>query len=154
MLRLQHVGAFRDSIINCFLSIKDEYSKIIYNKIDEDKTCLVDNIYFGYIPSEFKFSVVEEHDYGKIIIFKETNPENKGTYIEFEEQISTWDFLINSESGELTEYTINDKDVIYSENDSIKILFWQENGALYTLSTNTTKENILEMVKNIEVRKD
>ncbi len=152
MLRLQHVGAFRDSIINCFLSIKDEYSKIIYNKIDEDKTCLVDNIYFGYIPQEFRFAnSIKLKDKELIFFYSIEEPE---CYISFEINTKGWEHSMNSESGEFTEYIEGDKDMIYSENDSVKLLYWQENNFFQILSTNGNKEDMLEMAKKIEIKEE
>lgn len=143
VLAIGCVGAFRESFVKYYLDIKEECSGVKKNDSYEFN---IDNIYFGYMPSEYEVvNRKEEKDLKKIGFENNTN----GTYITLDIINKEYGKEINTEDAKIEDVVINEKDMVYSERDDMKILTWKENGKVFVLQTNETKDFLLKVAKNI-----
>ena len=137
------VGAFRESFVKYYLNIKEECSEV--KKITKLNEYEIDNIHFGYMPSEYKISTKKMSSDSKMILF--LNDNNK--YIELEIQNKDYGKEVNTEDATIEELVINEKDMIYSERNDRKILTWRENDRVLVLSTDDTKELLLKLAEKL-----
>lgn len=142
------VSAWRESFVNCFFDKKDEYSDV--KGSGKSKEYYVDNIYFKYIPSEYEVKNKEIEGNIKMITFENKNH----NYISIDIQKDVYYPQINTESGDIEELIINDKDMVYFERGDFKFLSWREKDCVYTLETNDIKRLLLKIAENIEILDD
>lgn len=147
-LMISSVGAWRESFVKYFLKEKEEYSDInSYNKNSRGgKDFWADDVYFGYLPEGYEL-VYEKKMSSKTMINFEKGGE---FYIIFDSSKSSFIPRINTESGEVQDIVINNKDMVYSENDMYKVLSWNENNRTNVLSANESKEVLIKIAENIK----
>lgn len=140
------VGAMREGgLAKYFFDDKTEYSEV--RKIrDIDNMLKVDNVYFGYVPSGFKYEVANNSSTSEVIYL-----ENGDNYIVLKMKKDKWNNKINTESGEIEDLIINNKDMTYWENENEKFISWQENGYTFVLTTNCNKSILLDIAKEIKL---
>lgn len=143
-LMISSVGAWRESFVKYFLDIKKEYSDV--DERHRDTSILIDNVHFGYVPDGFLFEKKDINDSSTYMYFK---LEEKYFILQINE--SKWNNRVNTESGEFTDFVINEKDMVYSENDGVKMLNWKENKIRYLLYTNESKETLLKIAEGIKI---
>ena len=152
-IAISSVGAWRESFVKYVLNIQEDYSDVKTNNkntIREGKDCWVDDVYFGYIPSDYDFKTKKVLAKKTII----TLDNNKKSFIILE-MIDTQSIpKIDTESGKIEEIVVNEKDMVYSENEENKFLTWQENNKVNVLNTTDSKEVLLEIAKNIKFSTD
>ena len=142
-LTINLAGALHDGLIKYFVSKDSEYSTIGNKHVDSD--FLVDNIYFGYIPEGLKFNEICSFNNLKHISFFDDDK-----YFILESQKAEWSEKINTESGDITEILINEKNMFYSEREDLRILTWYENNCIQSVSSNLNEEILFKIVKNIK----
>lgn len=138
------VGAWRESFVSYFLDDKGEYSDV--DKRIEDKTLLVGNVYFGYVPAGFKYESEKEFLSGIMINFSSGDK-----YFALEMRENKWNNKVNTENGELNDAIINDLDMAYSENETGRYLDWKQNGYRCFIHTNVSKEMLFKIAENIKI---
>lgn len=147
-LGITTVGAWKGSLINLYLKDKGEYSDFVNGKAE--RSVVLENVYFGYIPADYEYTRTENNQRRLFILFNHKT-EDKYFYLEIERNL--YSAKINTESGELGENVVNDKDVIYSEKDGLNIITWFENNAQNTLYTNDSKKELIKIAGEIEFLK-
>lgn len=146
---ISSVGAWRESFVKYFLNQKDEYSdlKVVNGNLNRDgKDFRVGSVYFGYIPEGYELN---QHK----ILKDKTNigfKTNNDLFINFEIEDGEFIHKINTESGDVEEMIINNKDIVYFENDNWRSLIWSENNNTYVLGTNEPKDILIKIAENIK----
>lgn len=147
-LGITTVGAWKGSLINLYLKDKGEYSDLANGRAERSMT--VGNIYFGYIPENYEVAQDKVEPIRTYILFKSKVNDN---YFSLEIEEGTYKGKMNTESGEIGENVIADKDMIYSQNDELNIITWYENGNQNTLYTNDSKKELIKIAEKIEFLK-
>lgn len=147
-LGITTVGAWKGSLINLYLKDKGEYSDLVNGKAE--RSVVLENVYFGYVPADYEYTETKDTEERLFILFNH-KVEDKYFYLEIERNL--YSAKINTESGELGENVVNDKDVIYSEKDGLNIITWFENNAQNTLYTNDSKKELIKIAGKIEFLK-
>lgn len=142
---LGSVGAFRDSFVKYFLNVKEEYSEI-KGTSERASELLIDNIYFGYIPEGYVMQNKKKINEFSLLIFS-----NDELYLNVEYADAEYAAKTNTENGNPEEIIINNKDMIYSDNGTEKMISWREKGRIFVLHTNDTKEILVKIVENMEI---
>lgn len=147
-LGITTVGAWKGSLINMYLKDKGEYSDLA-NGIAE-RSVTIQDVYFGYVPEGYEFESLKTEPIRTYILFI-SKKDAKYFYLEIERDI--YSEKINTESGDLEDIVINDKDMIYDEQEDFKFITWNENNAQNTLYTNESKEELIKITKKIDFLK-
>lgn len=147
-LGITTVGAWKGSLLNSYVKDNGEYSELLNGKAERDFT--VENVYFGYVPEKYEFVNVKDGLKRKYINFKSTDGE---TYFNLEINKDLYKEKVDSESGEVAEMVINDKDMIVFEKDGLNIIAWYENDSQNTLYTNADVEMLIKIAEKIEFLK-
>ena len=124
--------------------MKDEYSDIKKVK-PEGNSFVIGDIYIGYMPYGFKYEVIQDTSNFKLIDFFKDNE-----YFRLKITESNWGDQINTETQVIEEIVINNCDMVYYENEEEKSLSWK-NSKVYTISTNSEKDILLEIARNIKI---
>lgn len=148
---ISSVSAWRESFVKYFLGQKEEYSdlKVVNKNLNRDGKDFwtEDGIYFGYIPDGYELKTHKEIKERTFFGFES----EKDLFINFEINSGRVLHKFNTESGDIEEIIIANKDMIYSENDTSKILTWNENNNVYALSTNDSKNVLVKVVENVKL---
>ena len=65
-----------------------------------------------------------------------------------------WSGKVNTEGYIVEELIINNKDMIYYENDKEKCICWQENNETYVLSGNIEKQMLIDIAEKIKITEE
>lgn len=147
-LGITTVGAWKGSLISLYLKDKGEYSDLT-NGVAE-KSLIIENVRFGYIPTDYEYTETRDTKKKLSLLF---NHKEEDKYFCLEIERNMYNIKINTESGELGEDVVNDKDMIYSEKDGLNIITWFENNSQNTLCTNDSKKELIKIAEKIEFLK-
>lgn len=119
----------------------------VYQLTEHNNNSINGEIKVGYIPEGF---VIDECiDFGKQIVIKYYN--SNGDFFTIDKYSSSIKVEFNTENNISEEIYIDDIKYIYCESDSgIINILWTENDYIYQVETSLNKEELLEIVKNIE----
>lgn len=131
-----------------FFDFKEEYSDVGKVK-PRGNNFKIGNIYFGYMPDGFKYEILKEGNSQTVIDFS-----NGDKYFMFKISESKWGRQVNTENAKVEEMVINNKDMVYYENETEKYLTWQENNKVCLLSTNCEKEILLDVAEAINLNEE
>ena len=137
------VSAFREKIIDFTLDIANKNSEIQFEKEEEiffEKT----NMNISYIPQNFEEEkrytadgyVYAKYSYGDLwfTVEKEIVPDN---------------MTIDTENAEIEETEINGCKAVISIKDNLVIIVWTKGDHAYITTGNITKDELIEISKNI-----
>lgn len=147
-LGISTVGAWKGNMLSSYLKNNGEYSDLLNGKPERSLT--VENVYFGYVPEGYEFEGVRYGVEATYIRFV-TNDEERYFYLEVD--TDAYREKVNTESGDIKELVVNNKDMIYSESEDLKILTWFENNAQNTLYSNLTEKELIKIAEKIELLK-
>lgn len=147
-LGISTVGAWKGNMLGSYLKNNGEYSDLLNGMPERSLT--VENVYFGYVPEGYEFEPTKNGNKMAYIRFGTTDNEQ---YFCLEIEFDMCNERLNTEDSEIEELVINDKDMIYSENDSLKFLIWFENNNTNTLYANISKEEFIKIAEKIEFLK-
>ena len=139
-------GAWKGNIIERLFNVHKEYSDIGIKEISTDFQ--IDNIYFGYIPEGYEFTSKKVIKDEIIIHFQKNGGESFFVVLRGEK---IWREQLNTEDSELLEIDIGKNESGYLEKDNLKIITWNENNLVYAVYTNSSKEMLTKIVKNIKI---
>lgn len=141
-------SGWRESFMKYFLDMKDEYSDV-KNVNPNGNSMIIENIYFGYIPEGFKYEVLDDTSSFNFIEFI-----NEDKYFILKIIKNKWSGQVNTEGKKIEDIVINNKDMIYYENDNEKCISWQEDKKTCVLTTNLEKEILLEIAEKIKIAEE
>ena len=144
------VEAYRIKFLNFILEYTDKYTEIRYNeninKVNEDKENSTEEtgIKLNYIPQNFvlKRKVINSTS---IYIEFENNKENFVITAREQEGI----VHIDTENAEVETLNINNKQYMIVEKNGRISVHWTTNNMIYLLSGNIEKEEIINIIKNL-----
>lgn len=148
VLGITTVGAWKGSLVGTYLKDNGEYSDFIVGK--PEKGLILKNVYFGYIPDEYEYTETKDTKQRLFFLF---NHKTEDKYFYFIIEPDMYNGKMNTESGDVGEEFINDKDMIYSERDDLNIITWFENNTQNTLCTNDSKKELIKIAEKIEFLK-
>lgn len=141
-LTITSVSAWRESFSNYFLDKKEKYSDV--KDFKQDNAMYIDNIYFGYIPNGFEYKETPGTKTMDVVSFV-CNDE----YFTLKKQ-DGWNSKINTESGDVIDLIINEKEMVYYEQNNIKYISWKEADIKYLLYSNCDKSTMEKIIENIK----
>lgn len=147
-LGISTVGAWKGNMLGSYLKNNGEYSDLLNGMPERSLT--VENVYFGYVPEGYEFECIKDGTKATYVKFV-TNDEEKYFYLEVD--TNAYREKVNTESGNIEELVVNNKDMIYSESDGLKILTWFENNAQNALYSNLTEKELIKIAEKIEFLK-
>lgn len=148
-LGITTVGAWKGNLLGSYLKNNGEYSDLLNGKAERSLT--VENVYFGYVPDGYEFDGVKETESSKYITFRKNSELDIYFYIKIKNEV--YKDKVNTESGELEELVVANKDMIYGVRDDFKFLTWFENNAQNTLYTNASKSELIKIAEKLEFLK-
>lgn len=147
-LGISTVGAWKGNMLSSYLKNNGEYSDLLNGKPERSLT--VENVYFGYVPEGYEFESIKNSDKITYINF---NSVDNCEYFCLEIEFNACHEKFNTESGEIAEIVIADKDMIYGELENFKFITWFENNAQNTLYSNSTEKELIKIAEKIEFLK-
>lgn len=141
------VGAWRNSLGKILFRPAKEYSEFNNVKTNEN-TAEVEGIRFTYIPRGFAFEDAKESSTTKILMFVN---EEKAMYFDFKIMGHDFDAKINTESGEITDISTNDRDMVLVKNDKEMYITWQDTQNVYVLDGNCDEKILKKIAENIKI---
>lgn len=145
-LTITSVSAWRESFSKYFLDKKEKYSDV--KDFKPGSEVCIDNVYFGYIPEGFKYTENIKTQRSSIISFL-----NEDKYFVLEIHYDKWNKKVNTESGEVSDIVINEKEMVYFEDESLttRSISWKDDNITYFMYSNCGRETIEEIVEGIEI---
>lgn len=147
-LGISTVGAWKGNMLSSYLKNNGEYSDLLSGKPERSLT--VENVYFGYVPEGYEFEGVKNANKITYIVFK-SSTDDIHFYLEMDE--NTYKEKINTESGDVEEVVVANKDMIYGEREDFNFFTWFENNAQNTLYSNLTEKELTKIAEKIEFLK-
>lgn len=140
-------GAWRKGIAKFIFKPAEEYSEF-KNVKDNENTAEVDGTKFYYIPQGFTFEGARKNSTTKILMFAN---EEKAMYFDFKIMGHDFDAKINTESGEITDISTNDRDMVLVKNDKEMYITWQDTQNVYVLDGNCDEKILKKIAENIKI---
>lgn len=144
------VEAFREPIIKIFMEIYDKFSDIIFDAKDTIKFPeAIETVYKpSWVPEGYELTSEENNRNLYTVIY--TN--DKGDAIIFDQWImmEKSKVMINTEGIETEDIFIEEYKGIYYEQSDLHILIWEGNEYIFEISSNLSKEVIIQIAKEIK----
>ena len=149
------VSALRAPVLNFITKPADRSTQIQLNRSDNPDEVSVEavyeeeGVYIGYIPEGFS---LEKRTIG---------PTEKHTFLEFRNGSEYFhvgtsiykentDITIDTENAKVERMRINNKPALYSEKETIKILFMYDENYTYTIAGNIDKDTLVQIAQNLK----
>lgn len=143
-ITISSVSAWRVRFMN-FILERTQYDTNIKFTDDASKA---ENYKFGeikleYVPEGFKlekYDTMKNHIY---LVFRKDKE-----YFNFSTMDIGGSLSIDTEDAVVTEFTINGRKALYSKNDNIRILVWNDDKTAYILTGNISESEFLKIAEN------
>lgn len=144
---ISSVGAWRESFVSLFLHDKGEYSDVREKNMHNE--FIVDNILFGYIPNGYELSNTKKTDFETIYIFEQSQDEENYFIVEIQ-NVSLSSQQTNTENSITKDIVIQGKDMVYIENDLVRVITWYDANQIYSIQTNESENVLKKVVENMQ----
>ncbi len=140
------VDALRSKLFNFIIDMKQTYTEIIFrDDPDINDSYHSDTISFEYLPSGFKLEKKEEREN---FIYMKFKSEDK--YFTFSMYSVSGSIGIDTENAQVRRVMINNIEALYSSNENVNILVWNDGIFSYKLSGNIGEDTMIEIAKKIK----
>ena len=149
------VSALRAPVLNFITKPANRSTQIQLNRSDNTDEVSVEavyeeeGLYIGYIPEGFSLEqrTIAPASKSAFLQFK-----NGSEYFNIDTSIyqENTDITIDTENAKVERMRINDKPALYSEKETIKILFMYDENYTYTIAGNIDKDNLVQIAQNLK----
>ena len=146
---LMSVDAVREAVFGFIMNIFEDHSDI--KTFDDDKhPDIIEDIYeITYDLSGYIVDFKDYHEDHRITCYIKADTNNQIDFYQFTS--SAFNMRINTEEAEINHINIDEQDMIYYfDNLGFHNLIWDNGEYIFMISSNSTKEEIIEMMKSIK----
>lgn len=139
------VQAWRVKFLNFIMEITHTDTTINFDENSKGDTFSNEDVTLGYVPEGFKLEKSESRGNGLFLVFTNNDKDFRLKINSVSGSLS-----IDTENADIQKLKINGMDALYSSNNNINIIVWQNDELTYSLSSNLDKDEIIRIVENVK----